>query len=395
MEHPVSLKRLCALVLATSMTVTCIAAEVSPAVREYRLHMFDPPISTLANRSIELMFDTRTVAAGRQPRKLPVALRSLSENPSTFAESVMTTDRTQKVFAKEVFFAGTLVQIHAVAKGSGMIAPALATTLCFITTDAAISVKALRRSLSEVVAGTLNQLTVDGDMSTNDAVVMMANGAADNELIEEGTPNHEWFTDALRELLVEVARSIAKDGEGATRMIEVSVEGAKTLEDARQLAVSVADSSLVKAAVFGADPYAWGRILASLGARAGRIGADFDPATLSLTLQGVKVFDAGKPVKDGLGPLKFRMAEREIAVHARLGRGGASAKAWGCDLTYDYVKINADYARATTTSAEAAGARRRQHHRASAREARRADLSRPRPGGQGHGHGDSRSDGLG
>ncbi|MFO0724234.1 MAG: bifunctional glutamate N-acetyltransferase/amino-acid acetyltransferase ArgJ [Myxococcota bacterium] len=283
---------------------------------------------------------------------IPVALRSLSENPSTFAESVMTTDRTQKVFAKEVFFAGTLVQIHAVAKGSGMIAPALATTLCFITTDAAISVKALRRSLSEVVAGTLNQLTVDGDMSTNDAVVMMANGAADNELIEEGTPNHEWFTDALRELLVEVARSIAKDGEGATRMIEVSVEGAKTLEDARQLAVSVADSSLVKAAVFGADPYAWGRILASLGARAGRIGADFDPATLSLTLQGVKVFDAGKPVKDGLGPLKFRMAEREIAVHARLGRGGASAKAWGCDLTYDYVKINADYARATTTSAD-------------------------------------------
>ena len=283
---------------------------------------------------------------------IPVALRSLSENPAAFAESVMTTDRAQKVFVKEVFIAGTLVEIHAVAKGSGMIAPALATTLCFITTDALITVKALRQSLSDTVDSTLNQLTVDGDMSTNDAVVMLANGAADNELIEQGTDNHGWFTEALRELLVDVARSIAKDGEGATRMIEVSVEGAASLADARALSVAVADSSLVKAAVFGADPYAWGRILAALGGRAGRTKADFDPSTLSLTLQGVKVFDRGKPIKDSVGQLKFRMSEREIAVVADLGRGAASARAWGCDLTYDYVKINADYARATTTAAD-------------------------------------------
>ena len=228
----------------------------------------------------------------------------------------------QKVFVKEVFIAGTLVEIHAVAKGSGMIAPALATTLCFITTDALITVKALRQSLSDTVDSTLNQLTVDGDMSTNDAVVMLANGAADNELIEQGTDNHGWFTEALRELLVDVARSIAKDGEGATRMIEVSVEGAASLADAGALSVAVADSSLVKAAVFGADPYAWGRILAALGGRAGRTKADFDPSTLSLTLQGVKVFDRGKPIKDSVGQLKFRMSEREIAVVADLGENG-------------------------------------------------------------------------
>lgn len=284
---------------------------------------------------------------------IPTALGALTENPLTFGESVMTTDREVKIFVREVFIAGTLVELHAVAKGSGMISPALATTLCFITTDAAISTVALRRALSDAVGGTLNQLTVDGDTSTNDMVVALANGAAENDTIELGGSTYEVFAETLLDLLEEVARSIARDGEGATKLIEVEVTGAKTVADARALSLSVADSTLVKAAIFGGDPYAWGRILAALGARAGRIGAALDPLALSLTLQGVRVFESGRPLP--IAPdsgLKHRMNEPEIKVVADLARGNASAKAWGCDLTYDYVKINADYARATTTSAE-------------------------------------------
>jgi acetylglutamate kinase len=282
---------------------------------------------------------------------VPIALQNLTESPAHFAESVLTTDRTTKVFVREVFLSGTLVQLHAVAKGSGMINPALATTLCFVTTDALVTARALRQALADAVGRSLNQLSVDGDTSTNDTVLALANGAADNELVDLGTENLEYFTEALTELLVDVARAIARDGEGSTRMIEVEVVGAATLADARSLSVAVVDSNLVKAAVFGADSYAWGRILAALGARAGRTGAGFDAAKLTLTLQGVRVFEAGRPALDAssLARLRYLMSEREIRVVADLALGGATAKAWGCDLTYDYVKMNADYARATQT----------------------------------------------
>jgi len=283
---------------------------------------------------------------------IPVALAQLTESPAAFAESVMTTDRTRKIFLTEVFIAGTLVQIHVVAKGAGMIAPALATTLCFITTDAAITAQALRKALESVCQRTLNQLTVDGETSTNDTVLCMANGAAENALIELGQDNLGYFEDALHDLMVEVTRAIARDGEGSTRVIEVDVAGAGNLAEARALSVAVADSLLVKSSVFGADPYAWGRILATLGARAGKMRAAFHVGTLSLDLQGVRVFASGRPVPEATAKLKFLMQEREIRVRAELGQGTASARAWGCDLTYDYVKMNADYARATSTSAE-------------------------------------------
>jgi acetylglutamate kinase len=285
---------------------------------------------------------------------IPAALGELTENPGAFAESIMTTDRELKIFTREVFIAGTLIELHAIAKGSGMIAPALATTLCFVTTDAAISAPALRRALSDACDATLNQLTVDGDMSTNDAVIALANGAAENDPIDLDSPTYSVFAGTLEELLIDVAAAIARDGEGATRTIDVEVKRAPSVQIARSLAVAVADSLLVKAAVFGADPYAWGRVLAAIGARAGRIGAEIDPLKISLSLQGVPVFERGVAVTqplDGSG-LKHRMTERAISVVADLDLGEAEGKAWGCDLTYDYVKINADYARATTTSAE-------------------------------------------
>lgn len=307
----------------------------------------------------EVLTASTGVIGHRMPLKkvldgVPVVLGQLTESPTAFAESLMTTDKVQKVFVREVFIAGTLVQLHAVAKGAGMISPALATTLCFVTTDAQITAPALRRALDQAVARTLNQLTVDGETSTNDTVVALANGAAGNVLIELGQENQGYFEEALHELLVDVTRAIARDGEGSTRTIEVEVVGAASLAEARQLSLAVADSLLVKSSVFGADPYAWGRILAALGARAGKIRAAFHVGTLSLELQGVRVFDNGRPLHDapGLARLKFAMQEPVVKVLAELRQGTASARAWGCDLTYDYVKMNADYARATTTSAE-------------------------------------------
>ena len=262
----------------------------------------------------EVLTASTGVIGHRMPLKkvldgVPVVLGQLTESPTAFAESLMTTDKVQKVFVREVFIAGTLVQLHAVAKGAGMISPALATTLCFVTTDAQITAPALRRALDQAVARTLNQLTVDGETSTNDTVVALANGAAGNVLIELGQENQGYFEEALHELLVDVTRAIARDGEGSTRTIEVDVVGAASLAEARQLSLAVADSLLVKSSVFGADPYAWGRILAALGARAGKIRAAFHVGTLSLELQGVRVFDNGRPVHDapGLARLKFAM----------------------------------------------------------------------------------------
>lgn len=285
---------------------------------------------------------------------IPLALGALAENPLSFAEAIMTTDREVKIFTREVFIAGTLCQVHAIAKGAGMIAPALATTLCFVTTDAAIDPRALRKALQAACARTFNQLTVDGDTSTNDVVVALANGAAENEPIELDSPNYDYFRETLEELLEETAKAIARDGEGASRLLEVEVGGARSIEEARALALAAADSLLVKAAIFGADPYAWGRLISALGAKAALIDAAYDVTKLSMWLQDVLVFDRGAPapLPADLHGLKHRMAEREIRVRVDLALGAAVAKAWGCDLTYDYVKINADYARATTTSSE-------------------------------------------
>lgn len=299
-----------------------------------------------------------TAATGILGHRLPLAritqavgdvLGSLSKNPTAFAESIMTTDTTVKLATREFFVAGQRLRLHAVAKGSGMVSPALATTLCFVTTDAQITLEALQLALSSAVDATLNQLSVDGDMSTNDQVIALANGFAENQEIVAYGPEYEIFKETLEDLLRDVARAIADDGEGATRLFEVEVEGAATLADARAISRSIAGSMLVKAALFGADPYAWGRIVSAAGAAAARHGAAFDLERVSVDLQRVRVFENGVAVDAKAAPtsLRHKMTEPEIKARLNLGQGTAGATAWGCDLSYDYVKMNADYAAAT------------------------------------------------
>jgi acetylglutamate kinase len=273
---------------------------------------------------------------------LPALAEQLGDHPDLAAEAIMTTDTRTKMAAREVVLGGKPAVLSCIAKGSGMLAPQLATTLCVVTTDAAITPKALQDALASAVRTTLDMVTVDGDMSTNDTVYVLANGLAGNPRIAEPGPDLDVFAAALRDLLGEMARAMAADGEGATRMVEVVVTGAPDDACARDLARAIAGSPLVKAAVFGADPN-WGRILATVGARAGSQGFAIDPYKARVALQGVTVFEKGAPTDPDRDGLKLRMREARVDVLVELTEGTARAVSWGCDLSYDYVKINADY----------------------------------------------------
>jgi acetylglutamate kinase len=273
---------------------------------------------------------------------LPALAGALGDHADNAAEAIMTTDTRPKMSAREVVLGGKPAVLTAVCKGSGMIAPQLATVLCVITTDAAVTPRALQEVLARAAARTFNMVNVDGDTSTNDTVLALANGLAGNARISEAGPDLETFEAALTDLCGEMARAVAADGEGATRMVEVVVTGAPSDDAARDCATSIAGSPLVKAALFGADPN-WGRILATVGSRAGSRGWPIDPFRARVTLQGVQVFAKGAPVDADREALKARMREPRIDVLVELAEGEARATAWGCDLSYDYVKINADY----------------------------------------------------
>ncbi len=232
--------------------------------------------------------------------------------------------------------------ISAICKGSGMVAPQLATVLCVVVTDAAITPRMLQEALGRAVSTTFNMVNVDGDMSTNDAVLALANGLAGNARVTEPGPDLTTFENALGDLCGELARAVAADGEGATRMVEVAVTGAPSEEAARDCASAIAGSPLVKAALFGADPN-WGRILATVGARAGSRGWDIDPFRARVSMQGVVVYDRA-PVELDRDALKARLREPRVDLRVELADGAAAATAWGCDLSYEYVRINADYA---------------------------------------------------
>jgi len=273
---------------------------------------------------------------------LPALAEQLGDHPDLAAEAIMTTDTRPKMAAREVSLGGKQAVISCIAKGSGMLAPQLATAIALVTTDAAITPRALQDALSRAVQNTFNMLTVDGDMSTNDTVLALANGLAGNRRIEGPGPDLETFETALADLFGEMARAMAADGEGATKLLEVVVTGAPSDESARDCARSIASSPLVKAAVFGADPN-WGRILSTVGARAGSQGWPIDPFRARVALQGVTVFQGGAPVDIDREALRARMRETRVDVLVELADGAERAVAWGCDLSYDYVKINADY----------------------------------------------------
>jgi acetylglutamate kinase len=258
------------------------------------------------------------------------------------AEAVMTTDTRPKIARRTLRLGDVEVRIAAFAKGSGMIAPQMATMLAFITTDAAATPKTLQSALTHAVSESFNRLVVDGDMSTNDSVFLLANGLAGNAVIDEDSVHYATFRAALVDLCSELARAIAEDGEGATKLVEVQVRGAPSDEIARDLATSIAGSSLVKAAIFGADPN-WGRVLATVGARAGARKFPIDPTSARVSIQGVLVYEDGAPAKHDAASLRKRMREPRVTVDVRLAEGACDAHAWGCDLSYDYVKINADY----------------------------------------------------
>ncbi len=265
------------------------------------------------------------------------------------AQAVMTTDTRVKLASRVVTVGGVEASIAAFAKGSGMIAPELATMLAFITTDLAVTPAALQAALSAACRASFDMITVDGDMSTNDAVFALANGQAGNAVVEEGSDGQRVLAEALRSLCVELARQIAEDGEGATKLVEVRIAGAPDEAMARDLARSVAGSSLVKAAIFGADPN-WGRVLSAIGAKVGTRRWPIDPTRADVSVQGIRVYGGGAPT--GVDPLALRakMREPHVSIDVTLAEGQASAVAWGCDLSYDYVKINADYTSLTHAS---------------------------------------------
>ena len=258
------------------------------------------------------------------------------------AQAIMTTDTISKEIAVEFTVGDKVCRMGGIAKGSGMIHPNMATMLVFITTDCAISSELLQKALSGDVQNTFNMLSIDGDTSTNDMVTVLANGLAGNEIITTEGEAFNTFMKALNTLTVNLCRTIAGDGEGATKLLECSVSGADTLEAAKIAAKSVICSSLLKAAMFGADAN-WGRVLCAIGYS----GADVDVTKVDVSFRSTK--GQVDVCKDGAGiPFSEEIAkevllEKEIEIVISVGDGPYSACAWGCDLTYDYVRINGDY----------------------------------------------------
>ena len=282
--------------------------------------------------------DITPIAAG-----IPVLADSLSyDNCQDAAEAIMTTDTIDKQIAVEFTVGGKICKMGGIAKGSGMIHPNMATMLVFITTDAAISSEMLGKALSGDIANTFNMLSIDGDTSTNDMVTVLANGMAGNAEITAEGEDFNTFMKALNTVTVNLCRVIAGDGEGATKLLECKVSGGKTLEISKTVAKSVICSSLLKAAMFGADAN-WGRVLCAIGYS----GADVDVTKIDVSFISNKgeilVCQNGAGVDFSEEKAKEILLEKEIVIDIKLNDGEFSSTAWGCDLTYDYVKINGDY----------------------------------------------------
>ena len=254
------------------------------------------------------------------------------------ARAIMTTDTVPKEVAVEVPAAGGAVRIGGIAKGSGMIAPNMATMLCFLTTDARISPDNLRGLLRDAAEQSFNCMCVDNDMSTNDTLLCLANGASGTAELLPGTEDFERFGTALAGLCTEIAKALVRDGEGATKFVEIEVTGAADVAGARQVARSVAQSQLCKTAFYGQDAN-WGRIACA----AGYSGADFDPALLDVHIQGIRVLERGQPTRYSEEEIQRLMREPELSVRLDLQSGSGRAVFWTSDLSLDYVKINADY----------------------------------------------------
>lgn len=257
-------------------------------------------------------------------------------------EAIMTTDTRYKEAALETTIGGKTVRLGTMAKGSGMIHINMGTMLGFITTDCAISAAMLDKALRESVAGTYNCVSVDGDTSTNDTLLILANGMAGNQVIDSEGPDYDAFLSALNQLNTIMAKRIAADGEGAEHLVECRVDGAASVEDARILAKAVISSNLVKAAFFGKDAN-WGRILCAMGYSGGNFTPEKTSVSFVSKAGSIQVFQRGVPLNFDEELARKILTEDETCIMVELQDGTCSGTAWGCDLTYEYVKINGDY----------------------------------------------------
>ena len=270
---------------------------------------------------------------------IPQALMNLSPKKSIeAARAIMTTDTVPKETAIEMNIGDIPVRIGAIAKGAGMIFPDVATMLCFITTDAAIESSTLRRALRQAADMSFNCITVDGDMSTSDTVICLANGLAGNPIIKSRSRLYEEFTVGLNEVCCQIAKAIIRDGEGATRFITIKVTGAKGRDEARQVGFSIANSPLVKTAFFGSDPN-WGRIICA----AGYSGVSIEESNIVIIINGTVLFDAGKVMPMDEQEMRKKLSSHDITLEIYLGMGEAEATIFTTDMSYDYIKINSAY----------------------------------------------------
>ena len=258
------------------------------------------------------------------------------------AHAIMTTDTVKKEAAVETTVGGRTVRLGGIAKGSGMIHPNMGTMLCFITTDCAISPEMIRKALVDTAHVSFNRISVDGDTSTNDTCLVLANGLAGNETITGEGEDYAAFLEALKALCVRLARMMAKDGEGARHLITCTVSGAKDEESAQTIAKSVISSTLTKAAIFGCDAN-WGRVLCAMGYS----GEEFDPDKVDVAFASaageIPVCRQGRGLDFDEDLAKRILTEDEVEIRVRMGEGDAACTCWGCDITYDYIKINGDY----------------------------------------------------
>ena len=270
------------------------------------------------------------------------ALASTVEASDAAAHAIMTTDTVKKEAAVETVIDGKAVRVGGIAKGSGMIHPNMGTMLCFITTDCAISSDMIRAALLETAEISFNRISVDGDTSTNDSCMVLANGLAENAEITERGPAYAAFLEALQALCVKLARDMASDGEGAKHLITCTVRGAKSVKSAETISKSVISSTLMKAAIFGADAN-WGRALCAMGYS----GETFNPEKVNIAFASaageIDVCANGRGLNFDEEKAKTILTEHDIEIRIAMGEGDASCTCWGCDITYDYIKINGDY----------------------------------------------------
>ncbi|MGI5946017.1 MAG: bifunctional glutamate N-acetyltransferase/amino-acid acetyltransferase ArgJ [Lachnospiraceae bacterium] len=304
------------------------------------LHIPEDSVLVASTGVIGMQLPMDKITAGIE--KMAPVLSSTKEAGTNAAKAIMTTDTKKKEVAVEIVLGGKTVTIGGMCKGSGMIHPNMCTMLSFVSTDAAISKELLQEALREDIKDTYNMISVDGDTSTNDTVLLLANGQAGNPVITEKNEDYQEFCKALNYVNETLAKKMAGDGEGCTALFEVKVVGAESKEQAVTLSKSIITSSLTKAAIFGHDAN-WGRILCAMGYS----GAQFDPEQVDLYFESsagtLKIIENGVALPYSEEQATEILSQPEVTAIADIKMGDASATAWGCDLTFDYVKINADY----------------------------------------------------